>query len=153
MDSDIVRNGNVEPTEIEDLREAVGWERCEGTYASILNRHHAYYTVRAQDGSLIGYVSVLSDGISDAFLLDLMVHPGARRTDIGMRLVNRAIQDMKDAGVRCVQVTFNEDLREFYAKCGFHIFGGGIIDFKNMDWNAGRQPGHPSGAEDPAPKP
>jgi hypothetical protein len=40
---------------------------------------------------------------------------------------------MKDAGVRCIQVTFNENMREFYAKCGFHIFGGGIIDFKNMD--------------------
>ena len=149
MDSDIVRNGNVEPAEIEDLREAVGWERCEGTYASILHRHYTYYTVRAQDGSLIGYVSVLSDGISDAFLLDLMVHPSAQRTHIGMRLVERAIQDMQDAGVRCMQVTFSEDMREFYVKCGFHIFGGGIIDFKNMDWNAGRQPGHPGDGERP----
>jgi len=70
-----------------------------------------------------------------------------------MRLVERAIQDMKDAGVRCIQVTFSEDMREFYAKCGFHIFGGGIIDFKNMDWNAGRQAGHPSDAEDRAPEP
>jgi GNAT superfamily N-acetyltransferase len=153
MNPDIVRDGDVEPREIEDLREAVGWDRCEGTYASILNRHYTYYTVRAQDGSLIGYMSVLSDGISDAFLLDLMVHPGAQRTHIRMQLVERAIQDVKDAGVQCVQVTFSEDLREFYAKCGFHIFGGGIIDFKNMDWNAGRQPGHPSDAEDCAPEP
>ena len=153
MNSDIVRNGSVEPTEIEDLREAVGWDRCEGTYESILNRHYAYYTVRAQDGSLIGYMSVLSDGVSDAFLLDLMVHPRAQRTHIGMRLVERAIQDMKDAGVRCIQVTFSENMREFYAKCGFHIFGGGIIDFKNMDWNAWRQPGHLSDAKDRAPEP
>ena len=32
----------------------------------------------------------------------------------------------------CMQVTFSEHLREFYALCGFHIFGGGIIDFPTI---------------------
>jgi len=26
-------------------------------------------------------------------------------------------------------------LEPFYAQCGFHIFKGGIIDFKNMEWD------------------
>lgn len=61
--------------------------RCEGTYTQILKRHYTYYIVRAEDGRLIGCMSILSDGISDAFLLDLLVHPAFRRQQIGRRLV------------------------------------------------------------------
>jgi ribosomal protein S18 acetylase RimI-like enzyme len=128
----ISRDGRVTPEEIEDLREAVGWDRCEGTYAETLKRHYTYYVVRADDGCLNGYMSILSDGISDAFLLDLMVRPEFRHQGIGRRLVMCGIQDIRDAGIRCLQVTFSEDLRDFYAGCGFYLFGGGIIDYKVM---------------------
>jgi len=130
---EIKRDGPLEPVEVEELRAAVGWDACEGTYATVLKRHYAYYTVRARDGRLIGYMSILSDGIADAFLLDLMVHPDFQEMRIGSRLVTRGIQDVKEAGIRCLQVTFDEKLREFYARCGFHLFGGGIIDFHAMD--------------------
>jgi GNAT superfamily N-acetyltransferase len=140
MKHEIIRDGHVAPEEIEDLRKAVGWDRCEGTYSAILKRLYAYYIVRTEDGRLIGYMSILSDGISDAFLLDLMVHPDFQGGRIGSQLVRRGIQDVKDAGIRCVQVTFDENLREFYTRCGFHIFGGGVIDLKQTNWNVERQP-------------
>jgi len=78
---------------------------------------------------------VLSDGVADAFLLDLMIHPEHQGTGLGKQLVRRAVIDMKQAGIQCVQVTFNDHLEPFYTKCGFHIFKGGIIDFKNMVYN------------------
>ncbi|MCK5117958.1 MAG: GNAT family N-acetyltransferase [Candidatus Latescibacteria bacterium] len=133
MNPQIVRDGPVEPTEIENLRAAVGWDRSEGTYEQILRRHYAHYTVRAENGRLIAYVSILSDGVADAFLLDLLVHPECQHRGIGSQLVKKAVGDMKQAGIQCVQVTFNERLERFYAQCGFHIFKGGIIDFKNMN--------------------
>ena len=134
MDLEVARDGPVEPREIEELRAAVGWDRCVGTYDRILREHYAHYTVRAPNDQLIGYMSVLSDGVADAFLLDLMVHPGYQDDGVGTRLVRRAVADLKHAGVQCVQVTFNEGLEPFYAQCGFHIFKAGIIDFKNMKW-------------------
>jgi len=141
MNTDIIRDGPVEPKEIENLREAVGWDRSEGTYQRILHgRHYARYTVRNHSGSLVAYMSVLSDGVADAFLLDLMVHPEHERKGIGTRIVRRAITDMKAAGVQCVHVTFDDHLEAFYAKCGLHIFKAGIVDFKNMDWSDESQP-------------
>jgi GNAT superfamily N-acetyltransferase len=134
MEYNIITNGAVSPEEIEDLREAVGWERSEGIYRQVLERHYAYYTARAVNGKLIGYVSVLSDGIADAFLVDLMVHPEYQGSGLGKELVIRAVNDVKQAGVQCVQVTFDDHLEPFYTKCGFHIFKGGIIDFKHMEW-------------------
>lgn len=87
LNPEIVRDGPVEPAEIEALRTAVGWDACEGR-------------------------------------------------QIGRRLVTRGIRDMKEAGIQCVQVTYDESLRGFYALCGFHLFGGGVIDFQTMDWKA-----------------
>ena len=133
----ISRDSPIAPVEIEDLRTAVGWDRCEGTYEHVLRQHYAYYTARQTDSALVGYVSVLSDGVADAFLLDLMVHPDHHRTGLGSRLVRKAVADVKQAGIQCVQVTFSEDLAPFYAQCGFHIFRGGIIDFANMAWEKG----------------
>ena len=130
----IFRNGSLTPREIEDLRQTVGWDRSEGIYGQVLERHFAYYIARDAAGELVGYISVLSDGISDAFLIDLMVHPAYRHSRLGTGLVTQAIRDVKAAGIRCVQVTFEDHLDRFYAQCGFHIFKGGIIDFENMPW-------------------
>ena len=136
MHRNIDRQAPVTPKEIEDLRAAVGWDRCEGTHGQILKRHFAYYTIRDEDGLLIAYTSVLSDGIADALLLDLVVHPDHQGKGLGKAIVSRAIQDIKDAGIHCFQVTFEERLEPFYAKCGFHILKGGVIDFRASEENS-----------------
>jgi ribosomal protein S18 acetylase RimI-like enzyme len=138
MNYPILKNSTVYPYEIESLREAVGWDRSEGIYGQVLKRQYAYYTVHI-DSRLVGYLSVLSDGVADAFLLDLMVHPDYQRIGIGSSLVQRAVSDIKQEGIRCVQVTFDDRLEPFYKKCGFHIFKGGIIDFKDVKGNTGRK--------------
>lgn len=126
-----IRNGKVDPIEIENLREAVGWDRQEGKYTKILAKSYAYYTVRNNE-ELIGFMNIISDGIADAFLVDLMVHPDFQNKGIGSSLIKQAIVDIKKEGIKCIQVTFNDDLEAFYKKLGFHIFEGGIIDFENM---------------------
>ncbi|MFC1451820.1 GNAT family N-acetyltransferase [Verrucomicrobiota bacterium] len=135
MSTSIVRDGPVEPEEIDGLREAVGWERSDGDYTEVLAKACTYYTVRDQHGHLVAYMSVLSDGVADAFLLDLAVHPTHQHKGIGTRIVRRAISDMQTVGVQCVHVTFAPHLEPFYAQCGLHIIKAGIVDFKNMKWN------------------
>jgi GNAT superfamily N-acetyltransferase len=135
MSADIVRDGPVEPVEIDGLREAVGWDRSDGDYAEVLAKAYTYYTVRDQHRKLVAYMSVLSDGVADAFLLDLVVRPEHQHQGIGTRIVRRAVSDMKTVGVQCVHVTFAPNLEPFYAHCGLHIIKAGIVDFKNMEWN------------------
>lgn len=134
MQPEIKRSKSVDPGEVNQLRAAVGWEFSDETSEKRMERHYAYYSARDDESNLIGYLSVLSDGIGDAFLIDLMVHPEHQKTGLGMRLVRKAIGDMKQAGIQCIQVTFNDELESFYKKCGFHIFKAGIIDFHHMDW-------------------
>lgn len=128
---EILHNGEVTDPELVELRKAVGWDYTPGEYDRILEGVYAYFTVR-DEGNLIGFVSVISDGVADAFLVDLMVHPSYQKWGIGTKLIKQAVRFIKANNIRCVQVTFNPETEGFYRKLGFHIFKAGIIDFKNM---------------------
>ena len=127
MDQQIKRDEQVKAVEIEDLRDAVGWERLPGKYDRILANSYTHFTMR-EDGELLGFLNVISDGIGDAFLVDLMVHPKSQHRGIGRALVDAAIEGLTRDGIKCIQVTFDRELESFYRGCGFYIFGGGIID-------------------------
>jgi GNAT superfamily N-acetyltransferase len=94
MSTDIVKDGPVEPAEINGLREAVRWGRSDADYSEVLRKAYTYYTVRDRHGQLIAYMSVLSDGLADAFLLDLVVHPKYRKKGIGTKsdFANNAVR-------------------------------------------------------------
>lgn len=85
---------------------------------------------------LVGFLNVISDGIGDAFLLDLMVAPDFQSRGIGKALVKKAVMDLTDDGIRCIHATFTPDLEGFYRKCGFPIFSAGIIDTALHDTSA-----------------
>lgn len=125
----IERDGEVTAYEIGELRASVGWDRAEDGYRRALAKRYARYTARSADGSLAGFLSVISDGVVDAFLLDLAVAPHYQRQGLGRRLVETAVSDARADGIRAVHVTFKSELAPFYARCGFHILGGGIIEF------------------------
>ena len=128
----IDRNATLRQSDIESLREAVGWDRFDGKYDRILRQVYTHYSVRSH-GTLIGFTSVLSDGIGDAYIVDLMVHPDFQARGIGTALVKRVIIDLRDEGVKMINVVFDDGLEPFYKRFGFHIVKAGIIDNETMD--------------------
>ncbi len=127
----VIEKGPVTDSEIGELRRAVGWDYEPGSYDRVLKGVHTWFVARA-GSRLIGFLSVISDGEADAFLVDLMVHPEYQKQGLGKEIVHTAVRYARRLGVQCVHVTFNRTEEAFYRKCGFHIFGGGIIDFKTM---------------------
>ena len=120
-------SSNLTGGEIESLREAVGWPRNEGQYDRIIPNSYTNFVIRAE-GNLIAFVNVISDGIANAYLVDLMVHPDFQHRGIGHALVGRAIADLAADGIQQVETTFHPRLEAFYQDCGFHIFKAGVID-------------------------
>ena len=127
----IERDQPVKPEEINALRASVGWDHENGKYDEILKRTYTHYTIR-EEGMLIAFLNVLSDGIGDAFLVDIMVHPDFRGKRIGTEIVKQAVRDLSANGIQCIQVTFNPENEAFYKSIGFHIIKAGIVDNKTM---------------------
>jgi GNAT superfamily N-acetyltransferase len=136
LSKQVRRDEPVKAEEIEALRIAVGWEKFENKYDRIIPNSYTHFTIR-KEGQLVGFVNVISDGIGDAFLVDLMVHPDIQRRGLGRALVGAAVTALTADGIKCIQVTFNPNLEEFYSSCGFYIFRAGIIDTDEKSTSSG----------------
>ncbi|MGW0858856.1 GNAT family N-acetyltransferase [Streptomyces sp. NPDC002690] len=93
-----------------------------------LERHSLGWVCARADGSLIGFVNVLWDGGSHAFLLDTVVARGHRSRGVGVTLVAIATDEARAAGCAWLHVDFEEHLRAFYVDaCGFRVTAAGLI--------------------------
>ena len=101
-----------------DLREAVGWNRLENEYNSPLMT--SYYHIAVYDGGkLIGYIDSVSNGVTDAYIQDLSVHPDYQGRGIGTCLMNKMICHLKEKHIFMISVVYEERLRPFYERFGF----------------------------------
>lgn len=109
------------------LRELVGWE---GRFEKFKKKlENTYFCVACFAGdTLVGYVDVVSDGIDDAYIRDLVVHPDYQRRGIGSKLLDMVVKHIKSNGIKTVNVLFEQHLKEFYRKANFKIVSGGLID-------------------------
>lgn len=105
--------------EIADLREAVGWNRMEEAYTN-KNLNNLFELGCYEDGKLIGYLNVISNKVTDAYIQDVMVAPEYQRRGIGTELMKRALLRIKEMDIYMVSVIYGEEtLRPFYEKFGF----------------------------------
>jgi chloramphenicol 3-O phosphotransferase len=123
----IERDASLTGEQIESFREAVGWDRMAGCYDHILAHTYAHFSIQTS-GRLVAFVNVLSDGLADAFLVDLMVDPAFQGHGLGQALVRHATEALKADGIRCIELICEPRLEAFYRRCGFTILSSGIID-------------------------
>lgn len=111
-------NPRINANAIGDLRESVGWNRMERVYED--PRMDSYCRIGAFWGeTLIGYVDCVSNGLTDAYIQDLMVHPSFQGRGIGTQLMNRMIDYLSCKQIYMISVVYDESLQSFYKKFGF----------------------------------
>lgn len=117
-------NAPVSAGDIADLRQAVGWNRMESCYG---NRHmNSYFHIACYDkGMLIGYIDSVSNGVTDAYIQDLMVHPDYQGKGIGTELMHMMISQLKKNRIYMISVVFDEKLLPFYKRFGFELMLSG----------------------------
>lgn len=80
----------------------------------------SFFHIAAYDGDkLIGYIDCVSNGVTDAYIQDLMVHPHYQGKGIGTELMNRMIVELKDRHIYMISVVYEEKLKTFYNRFGF----------------------------------
>lgn len=102
-----------------DLRESVGWNRMESEYKNPLLTSYYHIAVYEKE-ALIGYIDCVSNGVTDAYIQDLMVRPDYQGRGIGTDLMEKMIDYLKKKHIYMISVVFDESLKAFYKKFGFY---------------------------------
>ena len=113
-----VCNEAVSVKELADLRESIGWNRMENEYKNPLLTSYYHIAVYEKE-VLIGYIDCVSNGVTDAYIQDLMVHPDYQGRGVGTDLMKKMIDYLKEKHIYMISVVFEEKLKPFYEKFGF----------------------------------
>jgi GNAT superfamily N-acetyltransferase len=102
---------------------------AEWPWRALVERHSlGWVTARHDDGTLVGFVNVVWDGLAHAWIQDTMVLPTHHRQGIGVRVVALATEEARSAGCEWLHVDFDDELRKFYFdRCGFTPTHAGLI--------------------------
>lgn len=120
-------NEQVSAEQLSSLRESVGWNRMEKELSN--PKMTSYYHIAAfEDNELIGYVDCISNGVTDAYIQDLMVKPGYQGKGIGSELMNKMIEYLKESHIYMISVIFDESLKSFYERFGFYTMLSGQLE-------------------------
>lgn len=120
-------NELIKPEDVSSLREAVGWNRMDQELRNPLFTSYCHIAVY-EGNKLIGYIDSTSNGVTDAYIQDLMVHPNFQGKGIGTELVNQMIAYMKEKQIYMVSVVFEKELKSFYERFGFYTMLSGQLE-------------------------
>jgi GNAT superfamily N-acetyltransferase len=101
---------------------------AEWTWSDLLAKHSLGWVVARDDGVLVGFVNVVWDGFTHAWVQDTMVASGARNRGIGTQMIEIVRSECRGSGCEWLHVDFDEDLGKFYFQaCGFTPTSAGLI--------------------------
>ncbi len=112
-------NEKVPAKALADLRASVGWSRMESEYKSPLLTSYYHIAVYEYE-KLIAYIDSVSNGVTDAYIQDLMVSPEHQGKGIGTALMNKMIKYLKEKHIYMISVVYDESLKPFYQRFGFY---------------------------------
>jgi GNAT superfamily N-acetyltransferase len=104
------------------------FDSTEWDWNALTSRLSLGWVVARVDGQLVGFVNVVWDGLTHAWLQDVMVAAPARRQGIGVGLVQQAQAGAALARCEWLHVDFDAELRPFYFEaCGFEPTDAGLM--------------------------
>ena len=125
-------NFRSEARRIAELREAVGWNRMEKSLSDM--RMTSFVRIAAYDGDeLVGYADSVSNGVTDAYIQDVMVRPGYQGKGIGTELMRRIISEISMRGVYMISVIYDQSLSGFYRRFGFNEMMSGQLQMREEE--------------------
>jgi GNAT superfamily N-acetyltransferase len=114
--------------EIIELYRAGGWWKEGADPAGIreIICRSSFFAVAVDltTGSAIGMGRVLSDGVSDGYIQDLVVLPRYRKSGIGRMIVSALLEACKARGLGWICLIAEPGSEHFYLPLGFHRMKG-----------------------------
>jgi GNAT superfamily N-acetyltransferase len=119
-----------DPEEIVALYRAGGWWKDEYDPAEIprlISSSFAFVVATdTKSGRAVGMGRAISDGVSDAYIQDLVVLPEYRRRDLGTAIVSLLVARCRDAGITWIALVAEPGSENFYLPLGFARMEGHV---------------------------
>jgi GNAT superfamily N-acetyltransferase len=125
----VTRVRTAHPSEMRSLYEAGGWWEDEWNdeyLADIVARSYAFVVAVEPKGSWVGMGRLISDGVSDAYLQDIVVLPGWEGRGIGSALVRELLGICREHSITWIGVIAGPRTEYFYRRFGFAKMNGYI---------------------------
>ncbi len=122
-----------DPAQVAALYREAGWIPENGStdfVPAMLN--NSYLIVTAYDGNdtLAGMMRALSDGVSDAYLLDLIVAESYRKQGLGKKILETLSSALKAKGIDWIVCIGAPGTEIFYKKAGIAAVMEGYIPYR-----------------------
>ena len=107
----------IDPAEAAALYVEAGWMESadEAETAAMLRGTYAV-SAAFHEGRLIGFMRAFSDGVSDAYMLDLIVNNQYRRLGIGRKILENLADYLKQRGIDWILCIGAPDTGAFYSR-------------------------------------
>lgn len=107
----------LDPVQVSGLYEEAGWIRPGADTSFIVPMlRNSFAVAAAFDGPrLVGMMRALSDGVSDAYILDLIVTQEYRRNGLGRRILDTLAQYLISLGIDWIVLIGADGTEKFYA--------------------------------------
>ncbi len=111
-----------------------GWwgpsgERDPEMAGAMIRGSHCFAVAEAE-GRIIGMGRALSDGVSDAYIQDVVVDPAFRGRGIGSRIVADLVHRLRHDGIDWIGLGAEAGTYDFYRKAGFTELPGCLVMLK-----------------------
>ena len=117
-------------SEIADLYRAGGWWKEEYTHTGLRHLMRGSFlfavAVDTKTSQAIGMGRVISDGVSDGYIQDLVVLPEYRKAGIGSRIVSVLVKKCVEQGISWIGLIAEPGTEKFYLPFGFHPMEGHV---------------------------
>ena len=110
------------PADMRELYRAGDWwdDSWDETYLSaIVEKGFAFVAAIAPDRTWIGMGRLISDGVSDAYLQDIVVLPSWEGNGIGSAIVRCLLSICKEKGIDWIGTVAGPETEYFYRRFGF----------------------------------
>jgi N-acetylglutamate synthase-like GNAT family acetyltransferase len=104
------------------LHQTTGWNAkglytYDQLYTAICN---SWYSISIyHNRKLIGFGRIISDGIYQTLICDVMVHPEYQGQGMGKKIIEALLKKCEEEGIKWVQLFCAKGKQEFYHKLGF----------------------------------
>lgn len=108
--------------ELVRLYDAVGWSKYTAEpprLKAAIDASFHVFAARDKTGRLVGLIRTVSDGVSIAYIQDVLVHPEVQRSGVGLALMRQVLDAVSELRQVVLLTDAEPGQRAFYEACGF----------------------------------